>query len=80
MAIYERGDIVLVPFPFVTSAGIGQKLRPALIISDHKISRRLNDLILAAITTQVPSNLLITEFKISDTEPYFARTVRRSRR
>ena len=37
MAIYERGDIVLVPFPFVTSAGMRQKLRPALVISDHKI-------------------------------------------
>jgi mRNA-degrading endonuclease toxin of MazEF toxin-antitoxin module len=80
MAIYERGDIVLVPFPFITSAGVRQKLRPALVISDHKISRRFNDLILAAITTQVPSNLLSTEFKINYTEPYFARTVRRSRR
>ena len=45
MAIYEHGDIVLVPFPFVTSAGIRQKLRPALVISDHKIRRSLKSII-----------------------------------
>ncbi|MBC8228855.1 type II toxin-antitoxin system PemK/MazF family toxin [bacterium] len=74
MVSYKRGDIVLVPFPFVTSAGMGQKLRPALVISDHRIRRRFNDLILAAITTQVPSKLLDTEFKVNDSEPYFAGT------
>jgi mRNA-degrading endonuclease toxin of MazEF toxin-antitoxin module len=30
---YNRGDVVIVPFPFVTSEGTLQKARPALIIS-----------------------------------------------
>ena len=29
----DRGDVVIVPFPFVTSEGAAQKARPALIIS-----------------------------------------------
>jgi len=35
--IYNRNDIVLLPFPFITTEGIKQKARPALIISDHSI-------------------------------------------
>ena len=34
---YDRGDVVAVPFPFVTSEGASQKARPALIISDPTI-------------------------------------------
>jgi hypothetical protein len=30
---YDRGDVVIVPFPFVTSEGALQKARPVLIIS-----------------------------------------------
>jgi len=37
---YDRGDVVIIPFPFVTSEGVSQKARPALIISDHLIDRR----------------------------------------
>ncbi len=52
---YNRGDIVIVPFPFVLSGGQKlRKARPALIISDMTLERRYNDLILASITSQVP--------------------------
>ncbi|HJH27606.1 MAG TPA: hypothetical protein C5S37_12790 [Methanophagales archaeon] len=37
---YNRSDVVIIPFPFVTSEGALQKARPALIISDHSIDRR----------------------------------------
>jgi len=43
---YKRGDIVILSFPFVTQTGMQQKARPALIISDHSIERRYNDVIL----------------------------------
>ena len=43
---FNRGDIVILPFPFVTQAGMQQKARPALIISDHSIESRYKGVIL----------------------------------
>lgn len=60
---YNRGDVVIVPFPFVTERGARQKARPALVISDHSIKRRYNDLILVGITSRVET-LHPTEFLI----------------
>lgn len=31
---FERGDVVLVNYPFVTEKGVQQKVRPALVVSD----------------------------------------------
>ena len=50
---YNRGDIVILPFPFVTQDGMQQKARPGLIISDHSIERRYNDVILADIICSI---------------------------
>ena len=59
---YNRGDIVIVPFPFVLTGGQQiQKARPARVISDMTLERRYNDLILASITSQVPEDLKETE-------------------
>jgi mRNA-degrading endonuclease toxin of MazEF toxin-antitoxin module len=49
---YKRGDVVILPFPFVTPDGTMQKARPALVISDHSIRRRFDDLILVGITSR----------------------------
>lgn len=62
--IYNRGDIVLLPFPFITRKGVAQKARPALVVSDHSINRRYNDLILVSITSQDPGVLSATEYRI----------------
>jgi mRNA-degrading endonuclease toxin of MazEF toxin-antitoxin module len=52
---YKNGDIVVVRFPFALRNGSEiQKGRPALVISEDKVKRRYNDVILAAITSQVP--------------------------
>jgi len=61
---YERGDIVIIPFPFVTFESISQKARPALVISDHSIDRRFEDLIMVGITSQIVEYLRETEYKI----------------
>jgi len=61
---YSRGDVVIVPFPFVTSEGALQKARPALIISDHSIDRRFEDLIMVGITSRIVEDLKGTEYKI----------------
>jgi mRNA-degrading endonuclease toxin of MazEF toxin-antitoxin module len=63
--------VILIPFPFVTTGGARQKARPALVISDHSIQRRFNDLILVGITSQRITDLNETEFLIEEREKYF---------
>ncbi|MFO8164275.1 MAG: type II toxin-antitoxin system PemK/MazF family toxin [Desulfatiglandales bacterium] len=62
---YNYGDIVVVRFPFVLRNGSEiQKGRPALVISDDKVERRYNDVILAAITSQVPDDIMELELVV----------------
>jgi len=68
---YNRGDIVILPFPFVTRQGAQQKARPALIVSDHSIARRFSDAILVGITSRVPDKLVETEYVIATETPEF---------
>ena len=63
---YKRGDIVILPFPFVTTSGTKQKARPALVISNHSIERRFDDVILVAITSQRSDDVSETEFLIEE--------------
>ena len=71
---YNRGDIVILPFPFVTKTGMQQKARPALIVSDHSIGRRYNDVILVAITSQRIDEVKQTELLIEEGTPNFKQT------
>ena len=48
---YRRGDIVLVTFPFTDLTATKQ--RPALVISPDSVNQLSQDLILAAITSQL---------------------------
>ncbi len=50
---YPRGSVVLVPFPFTDISG--RKRRPALVVSPETFHDE--DLILCAITSQVPQTL-----------------------
>ena len=45
--MYKKGTVVLVPFPFTDSSG--NKVRPAVIVSDGKVG---SDVILLFITSQ----------------------------
>ncbi|MGR3302153.1 MAG: type II toxin-antitoxin system PemK/MazF family toxin [Candidatus Scalindua sp.] len=59
---YKKGDIVVVKFPFILkeSAEI-QKGRPAFVVFDDKVERRYKDVILAAITSQIPTKIMELE-------------------
>src|SRR5579863_7448400 len=46
--IVSRGDIVLVDYPF--SDRTGSKVRPALVVQNNTLNRRIDDTILAAIS------------------------------
>src|SRR2546430_1616131 len=59
---YKRGDVVLVPFPFTDLSSAKQ--RPALVISADALNSIRDDVLVAAITSQVPSTLATDEFMI----------------
>jgi mRNA-degrading endonuclease toxin of MazEF toxin-antitoxin module len=66
---YKKGDIVVVKFPFILKEkGEIQKGRPALVVSDEKLGRRYRDIILAAITSHIPENIMETEIILEPAE------------
>ncbi len=72
--LLHRGDIVLVPFPFTDLSG--QKVRPALIISPNPIRE---DILVAFISSVIPSVPEPDEYVLDTTYPTFARTGLKSR-
>jgi mRNA interferase MazF len=63
---YKRGDVVLVPFPFTDLTAIKQ--RPALVISADAVNSTRDDVVVIAITSQVPAKLATDEFAIPSGE------------
>jgi mRNA interferase MazF len=59
---YRRGDVVLVPFPFTDLSSA--KKRPALVISADAFNSVRDDVLVAAITSQIPGALSPDEFVI----------------
>ncbi len=51
MTDYERGDIVLVPYPFGEWAGA--RKRPALVVSSAEYNQATGELIIAQITSRM---------------------------
>lgn len=65
---YNRGDIVIVAFPFLLTGGqTVKKARPALVLSDMTLDRRYGDLILAGITSRIPRHPKETEMVVKAT-------------
>ena len=56
----KTGDIVLIPFPFSELTQV--KIRPAVVVSETK--DKYKDLILAAVSSQVPASLSSAEIII----------------
>ncbi len=50
MTAYERGDIVIVPFPFTDQTTT--KKRPAVVISSNSYNTTSPDIVIMAITSQ----------------------------
>jgi len=64
MTSYERGDIVLVPFPFSDQTTI--KKRPAVIISSDAYNNLLADCVIMAVTSQTSKVSGVGECLIDD--------------
>lgn len=63
MTAYNRGDVVLVGFAFADESG--KKLRPALVISSTVYNRSRQELVIAAITSNIRRRL-VGDYLIGD--------------
>ncbi len=59
---YKRGGVVLVPFPFTDLTG--SKQRPAVIVSSDAFNTDHSDVLLVAVTSQIPVTLAADEIAI----------------
>ena len=64
MTVYEKGDVVLVPFPFSDQTAI--KKRPAVIITSSAYNEISSDIIIMAVTSQTEKTTGIGECLIQD--------------
>ena len=64
MTRYNKGEVILVPFPFSDQTTI--KKRPAVIVSSDTYNNISQDIIIMAITGQTGSHIGAGEFLIED--------------
>ena len=67
---FNRGDVVLVPFPFTDLTA--QKQRPALVISSNSFNRSFADIVLVGITSQIPLDLPANDYPLTSNEQRMA--------
>lgn len=63
---FNQGDVVLVPFPFTDLSAVKQ--RPALILSPKRLNKVRTDLIVAAISSQIPNVIGEDEILLSEAD------------
>lgn len=63
---FNQGDIVLVPFPFTDLSATKQ--RPAIVLSPKRLNNQRSDLVVPAITSQIPDILSDDEVLLSDAD------------
>ncbi len=63
---FNRGDVVLVPFPFTNLTT--QKHRPALVISSNDFNSYSLDVILLGITSQIPKDVAQSDYYLTSDE------------
>ena len=66
MTAYSQGDVVLIPFPFTDFSTTKQ--RPAVVISSASFNASHDDVIVMAITSQVPEIINEEDYAIAEQE------------
>lgn len=66
MTPYKQGDVVLLPFPFTDLTST--KKRPSVIISSERFNKKYNDVIVVAITSQIPNKISEEEILLTPQE------------
>lgn len=64
MTAYEKGDVVLVPFPFSNHSAY--KKRPAVVISSTAYNNVSSDVVIMAVTSQIGKAIVIGESLIAN--------------
>ena len=67
MPTYDRGDVVIVLYPFTD--GVGRKPRPAAVVSNATLNAGSLDVIVALITTNVVGQPGLGDFDLQDWAP-----------
>jgi len=62
----KQGDVILVPFPFTDLTTVKQ--RPTLVLSADWFNASRDDCVVAAITSQIPSDLQPDEYQLSTSD------------
>lgn len=62
MTTYKRGEVVLVSFPFSDLSAVKQ--RPALVVTSDQLNAGRPDVLLMAITSQIPAQLAADDFVV----------------
>lgn len=68
--MFERGKIVLVPFPFTDLSS--SKIRPALIISEPEYAGK--DVIVVFISSKIPKKIGSTDYLLKTEASFFKQT------
>lgn len=63
---FNRGDVVLLPFPFTDLTTIKQ--RPAVVLSHEDFNRTHEDVVVAAITSRVPARPAVEDVPLTQNE------------
>ena len=72
----KQGDVVLLPFPFTDLRT--SKQRPAVVVSSDAFNASRHDVIVLAITSQVPAVLNAEDYSLSIEEQRLASLPKRS--
>jgi len=66
----QRGEVVLVNFPFVDTGGQAQaKVRPAVVVSGQIVHRTTAEVLIAAVSSRPTSQPLPTDYEITVSTP-----------
>ena len=68
MPTYDRGDVIIVLYPFTD--GVGRKPRPAVVVSSQVLNNGSPDVIVALITSNIRGSPGIGDYDLPDWAQY----------